>query len=655
MGRQSYLYRRPSGIYVVRVAVPHRHRVQIGRGEIHVSTGIRNPRQASIAALPLVLQWKQHFLELDEMDIVKIADGSPLLRGDGHLQLIEAAAALGMEPQLLLQEIANHGAALYCFASQWKGYIVREIRDIDREDDGGFIINSAVNIGLESLINGVVSIVDADYFVQELARNNQCTFAHVRLQPGGEHVFFDTPFRSVRVPDVLVAKADIERIRRGYAAAVAPDALVAARARVLAPPAPTRDAKHAGMRVSELIDKYVKAKSAGWRLETRNRVRVMLRPFVELMGDPKIGGVERSTVRDYMDELQRLPRDARKARRSAPVSTAQELIGWADGHGVDRMHARTARLYVAKLSELLKWAVIEQYVASNAAAGVAEHKRHAKRAQDARDIFEDSELALIFGARWFQTGVGQASKSGRYFEFQPHFYWLPLLALYTGGRINELSQLYLDDVVSPEGGSAYVHFRLNAADKRDVDDGDATGVSDKRLKTVNSERIVPLRAHLVELGLLEYVGHLRAAGHQRLFPELRLDAVKGYGKAATSWFNERYLGNKLGMARNGRKTFHSLRHQFLTTLDRLGVQETIVAQLAGHERGETMSATRYRKDQDAGPLRPHIDKLVYALPPIARFDSPEGVRAVEDALLRKQQNGKRVRPSGTAQNGVERL
>jgi hypothetical protein len=53
----GYLHRRGGGIYVVRVVVPVRHRVAIGRTEIHASSGHRTIQAATLAGLDVVLTW----------------------------------------------------------------------------------------------------------------------------------------------------------------------------------------------------------------------------------------------------------------------------------------------------------------------------------------------------------------------------------------------------------------------------------------------------------------------------------------------------------------------------------------------------------------------------------------------------------------------
>ena len=92
MARSGYLYRRSSGIYVVRICVPKRLQAVIGRGEIHVSTGVRDPATAKAAAFRLLSQWQQRVLELDGMDVLKVVEGSPLLVGDGVIRLADRSS-----------------------------------------------------------------------------------------------------------------------------------------------------------------------------------------------------------------------------------------------------------------------------------------------------------------------------------------------------------------------------------------------------------------------------------------------------------------------------------------------------------------------------------------------------------------------------------
>ena len=65
MSQLSYLYRRPGGIYAVRICVPVRFQLRLGKREIHVSTKVREVALAKGTAYPIVSYWKRLFLEWD--------------------------------------------------------------------------------------------------------------------------------------------------------------------------------------------------------------------------------------------------------------------------------------------------------------------------------------------------------------------------------------------------------------------------------------------------------------------------------------------------------------------------------------------------------------------------------------------------------------
>jgi integrase len=114
----------------------------------------------------------------------------------------------------------------------------------------------------------------------------------------------------------------------------------------------------------------------------------------------------------------------------------------------------------------------------------------------------------------------------------PYQFWLPLLGLYTGGRLEELCQLIVSDVVETNGIWA---ISIN-------DEGD-----DKRIKTQQSRRIIPLHPQIVSLGFLQYIDSLKAARGSRVFPELKRIGGR-YGHAPSKWFNEKYR-KQLGIDR----------------------------------------------------------------------------------------------------------
>lgn len=651
MARSGYLYRRSSGIYVVRICVPKRLQAVIGRGEIHVSTGVRDPATAKAAAFRLLSQWQQRVLELDGMDVLKVVEGSPLLAGDGVIRLADFALALGMEPKVLLMEVANHGAALVCAADGWQGVEVADICEVERESDGQFIFNSAEEIGEAVMLTGQLVFFDTVLAVSGLLKDGEYLGEVFFRDLKRKRAVFLYPGEKVGTDALMLFKRDAERIRLALSVGVTPSMLEAARALqqpslptpVVAPvPSPVVTGhKYGAMRISEVMARFLADKRTNWKDDQYRRMEGICGVFVELMDDPMLADLDRPMIAEYRRRLQQLPDDLYQARRRYGVTSLAELIAAVESAGDPRMELSSANHYIRRLSEMLNWAVTEELLSRNPASGVGGIGKRDRREQDERGVFDADDLAKIFGVEWFKEGKGKASARGGFHSYQPHYYWLPLLGLYTGGRLNELAQLYLDDVQQDDAGCWYLDFNLEGSDKIDADPKEERSEGgDKSLKTINSQRVVALHDRLVELGLPDYVEALRREGHVRLFPELRFDQIKGYGKAAGSWFNERFLGTRLEIPRDGTKTFHSLRHMFITGLFDAEVPEATVAQVAGHERGKTMSAKRYRKDQVASKLQPYINRVEYSLLTLAPFDVAAGVLAVGSALDRKERHRK---------------
>ena len=100
-----YLYRRPSGVYAVRISGPGRLRIHFGRREIHVSTCAADLLSAKAAAFAILTAWQQRVVELRNMDILKIAEGSPLLAGSGYVRLQDTEHDFSLSRSMLLNEV----------------------------------------------------------------------------------------------------------------------------------------------------------------------------------------------------------------------------------------------------------------------------------------------------------------------------------------------------------------------------------------------------------------------------------------------------------------------------------------------------------------------------------------------------------------------
>ncbi|NCT81842.1 MAG: tyrosine-type recombinase/integrase [Comamonadaceae bacterium] len=650
MGYGHHLVRRENGVYVCRFVVPESLRKRLARTEIRISTGSWHRPAALSRAQMIVGAWRAFVVECGRLDQIKAIEAAPFFAGHGDVLLVRAAEAVGMDASELASAVTNRGGSLIAVAANWPGADVRDVDDLERED-GEYTWASVEGRGEPFTFNGRVLLEEPAALLDDLRTRG--THHPYRVSGTGlrGHGFVQPRSAALCIEDLWVRQADVEGLRlhfvRTHAQAAAARAQVHPAPIAMPAPAPAR------ARVSALVSDFLSSKGtpqltasrASWKPDELERNQQKLRCFVELLGDPALSEVEDGVlgerlVRKYIDLLRRMPTgpQLRRARRETGEGTALALVEWADRHEVDRMLDSTVNNYLMKLSECFAWGVARQVIKQNPLHGQLKQVRRlqvqAVRDDEQRPPLPPEDLEKIFAAPWFAAGGAPVNRSGKPSgHFRPFYYWIPLLALYAGGRANELAQLYLEDIDDADSVPS-ICFQLTHPDQMD-EDGQAAMRGDQSLKTRNARREVPIHPQLLALGFLDYVAALRAAGHQRLFPELRYDARKGYSKDVVKWFNERFLGIQLGMVRDGTKTLHSLRHNFATALKDPTPQSRIKRQLLGHERGENLADKRYTGDATRLEALEVVRTISVDLPPTCRFDAQAAVRVLQRVLRSK--------------------
>jgi hypothetical protein len=113
MAQRDNLYRRPSGIYVLRITVPVRYRALIGQREIHASTRTTHLANARAIAARLLEKWYASLEEFRQVDKEKIRGNAPLLAGAGKISLACFANHLMLGLRLLFQHLLADNIPLY--------------------------------------------------------------------------------------------------------------------------------------------------------------------------------------------------------------------------------------------------------------------------------------------------------------------------------------------------------------------------------------------------------------------------------------------------------------------------------------------------------------------------------------------------------------
>jgi len=146
--------------------------------------------------------------------------------------------------------------------------------------------------------------------------------------------------------------------------------------------------------------------------------------------------------------------------------------------------------------------------------------------------------------------------------------WLPLLALFTGARLEELGQARTEDVKEVDGVPV-----LEISDRGEG----------KSVKTESSRRRIPIHQTLLDLAFLDYVETRRRAQDERLFPGLKRNQYGRWTPAWSKWWG-RYARQKANIV-DPRKVFHSFRHTFKDACRACHIPEEVHDALTGHSGG----------------------------------------------------------------------
>lgn len=349
--------------------------------------------------------------------------------------------------------------------------------------------------------------------------------------------------------------------------------------------------------MNNLCKEYLKDPAKKRGRSTIKNYNVIQRAIQEVIGnETPAHQVTRDQCKEVRDLIIQLPSNALKKTKGKSLKQA---VLHAAKKNLPRSSPATINMHLQKLSAIFNYAYKEGYIPRNPAEGLKVQEQMKKRVK--RLPFDVEQLQKIFAAPLYtgcvdgQRGysqVGNAKPRGARF-------WVPLISLWTGMRLNEICQLHITDITKKDG----VSIILIQPDDSPVDSADI----EKRIKTEAGIRFVPIHPELQKLGLLEFVEKRKASGHKRLFFELPLGAHQDYAHGFSQWFG-RFLENC--DAKKPRTSFHSLRHNYRDALREAALPYDATLQLGGWS-GKTTDAIYGGVNMKPKTLYDHICKVSY--------------------------------------------
>ena len=234
----------------------------------------------------------------------------------------------------------------------------------------------------------------------------------------------------------------------------------------------------------------------------------------------------------------------------------------------------TTNRHFGFLRQLTNWFSRHQPIAELDYSAFIMKKRG--NARDDRPRYTEEQGRMIFSLPpWTGTSSPKRRMQPGDSIYHDSWYWVPMIAWYTGMRLDEISSLELDEVEF-EGGHWQIQVKPNSL---------------RGLKTDSSERVNPVASELLRLGFDKYVEALRAEGEWLLFPELLPESgigTLGYGFYKTRWL---HFATKLPFLVKGQAN-HSFRHTVTDAMKAGRISEELRSDYIGHKQ-ISQTAGRY--------------------------------------------------------------
>jgi len=356
---------------------------------------------------------------------------------------------------------------------------------------------------------------------------------------------------------------------------------------------PKRDDGLTPMIFSALTEEYHQARS-GLKAKTIIDNKAVYSVFIEFVGDVLSTDITHAMISDFRKKVQTLPSNFRKKYPNVSVKEFRNMNIPID----ELMTPTTVNKYLSRISQVLKWAASEGHLVQNYASGkkILLSRKEKKRIR--HFPFDHHDLDKIF----MESPIHKENlRNGKKLEM----FWVPLIALYSGMRLEEICQLQISDVREIEDEANDIGQMIWCFDVNE-------NGHHKSVKNMPSERIVPIHSELIKMGLLDYFQERQSKGHQTLWnlePAKSGAITRGYSHN----FGKRlraYIRDKAGIMEAG-KTFHSFRHTVIQSLrNNRDVREDYLKALVGHELSGT-TGTDYFSGLGVSLLKDTVEGIRY--------------------------------------------
>lgn len=311
--------------------------------------------------------------------------------------------------------------------------------------------------------------------------------------------------------------------------------------------------------------------------------------LLEVMGDVDISTVDKEAAMKFAAVVNKLPKNKNK-RKEYRGKTISEMLKTAEKRKEKKLLSNTSKAkYVERASMLMKWCVDADFIKKNYFKNLS--VKHDEDDEEKRRPYTSEELEELRDA--LVTKAIKIKKANTVNIKEAHKFFIPLIGLFAGMRMNEICQLYTSDIQEIQGIWC-IDINKNTPDKR--------------LKNKSARRTVPIHPVLIDAGLIKFKKFMEKQGHERMWIGLKYKR-KTYKEAYQKTF-ARFCDKNI--TTDDSVNFHTFRNTLVDNLKQQEVNEAPIAAMEGHKHPNITFAV-YGQAYKPKPLLEVLLKLDYAV------------------------------------------
>lgn len=297
----------------------------------------------------------------------------------------------------------------------------------------------------------------------------------------------------------------------------------------------------------------------------------------------------------YIDVLTKIPAHIKRHKdlldKEGNMKPIDFIINYTEKKGLDKLSNNTRKGKLTYVSEFIQWCIDNDYLDDKVIKPFSVNKK-IKKDSKKRFPFSEEDLKKLFNNPIYYKGL---------YHYKYNFrHWIPLIALYSGMRVNEICQLRIRDVkLDKETNIYYMHLR--------------EGSERQSVKSDSSHRKVPIHKTLIKLGFINFYKLQKSKRNinEQLFEKLSYHkSNNNHSSKIVKWFSNYTV--EIGLRKNKKveKVFHSFRHTFINFEKQNRLDREIIEEIVGHASNRTVH-NDYQQGFSIQAKKREIDKIEF--------------------------------------------